>query len=55
MIKNIKIHCGTQVVYVRHKNILLAFFYEGVEQTRVVETGIDVPMSWRVPSFSIFP
>lgn len=55
MIKNIKIHSGTQIIYVGHKNILFAFSYKGVKQTRVVETGVNITVTWRVPSFCIFP
>lgn len=46
MVKNIKFHFGTQIIYVRHINTLFSFSQKGIEQTRVVETGINVTMTW---------
>ena len=42
---------GSQVVDVGHEDVLLALLDQLVQQARVVEAGVNVPVSRRVPAF----
>lgn len=53
VVKNVKVHSGTQIIYIGHKNIFLPLCNEVVQQPRVVEAGIDVSMAWRVPALRV--
>lgn len=53
MVKNVKVHSGTQVIYIGHKNILLPLCDEVIQQTRVIETGIDITVAWGIPALCI--
>lgn len=53
VVKNVKVHSGTQIIYIGHKNIFLPLCDEVVQQTRVVEAGVDVSMAWRVPALRV--
>lgn len=53
VVKNVKVHCGTQVIYIGYKNIFLPLSDEVIQQTRVVETGVDVSMAWGIPALCV--
>ena len=53
VIKNVKVHSGTQVIYIGYKNIFLPLSDQGIQQTRVIETGVDVSMARRIPALCV--
>lgn len=53
VVKNVKVHCGTQVIYIGYKNIFLPLSDEVIQQTRVVEAGIDVSVAWGIPALRV--
>lgn len=55
MVQDVQVHGGTQVVDVGHKDVLLTLSNQLVQQTRVVEAGVDVPMAGGVPAISALP
>ena len=52
MIKNIKIHCGTQIIYVGHKNILFAFSYKGLKTHVFLKVQLALAISTKSPSLT---
>lgn len=53
MIKNVKVHSGTQVIDIGYKNIFLPLSNKVIQQPRVIETGIDISMAWGIPALRI--
>lgn len=53
MVQNIKVHSSTQVIYIGYKNIFLPLCNKVIQQTRVIETAIDVSMAWGIPALRI--
>lgn len=53
MVKNVKVHSGTQVIYIGYKNIFLPLRNEVIQQTRVIKTGVDVSMAWGIPALRV--
>jgi len=55
VVQDVQVHGGTQVVDVGHKDVLLALGDELVQQARVVEAGVDVPVAGGVPHLAAVP
>lgn len=53
VVKDVKVHSGTQVIYIGYKNIFLPLCNQVVQQTRVVEASIDVSMAWGIPALCV--
>lgn len=53
MIKNVKVHSGTQVIYIGYKNIFLPLSNKVIQQTRVIETGVYISVAWGIPALCI--
>lgn len=50
-----QVHGGAQVVDVGHKDVLLALRDQLIQQARVVEAGVDVAVTRRVPGLCVLP
>ena len=55
LLQDMQVDRGTQVVDVGHEDVLLTLSNELVQQARVVEAGVDVPMTRGVPHLSTLP
>lgn len=53
VVQDVQVHSGSQVVNVGHEDVLLALRDQLVQQARVVETGIDVAVTRRVPTVGV--
>lgn len=53
VVQDVQVHGGTQVVDVGYKDVLLALSDQLVQQTRVVEAGVDVAVAGGVPAVSV--
>lgn len=50
VVEDVQVHGGTQVVDVGHEDVLLPLGNELLQQARVIEAGVDVSVSGRVPN-----
>lgn len=53
MVKNVKVHSGTQIIYIGYKNIFLPLSDKVVQQTRVIETGVDISVAGGIPALCV--
>lgn len=53
VVQDVEVHGGSQVVYVGHKDVLLSLLDQLVQQARVVEAGVDVAVTGRVPAVRV--
>lgn len=52
VVQDVQVHGGPQVVDVGHEDVLLALRDQLLQQARVVEAGVDVPVARRVPGLA---
>lgn len=55
VVQDVQVHGGPQVVDVGHEDVLLALRDQLLQQARVVEAGVDVPVARRVPALRALP
>ena len=55
MVEDGEVHGSPQVVNVGYEDVLLALGQQCVQQARVVEAGVDVPVPRGVPGIGVRP
>lgn len=55
VMQDVQVDGGSQIVDVGHKDVLLALRDQLIQQARVVEAGVDVAVTGRVPALCVLP
>lgn len=55
LVQDVEVHRGPQVVNVGHEDVLAALRDQLVQQARVVEAGVNVPVAGGVPGLGVGP
>lgn len=55
VVQDVQVDGGSQVVDVGHEDVLLALLNELIQQTGVVEAGVDVAVPRGVPALRVLP
>ena len=53
--QDVEVDRGPQVVDVGHEDVLAALGNQLVQQTRIVEAGVNVPVAGRIPGLCVLP